>query len=149
LSGWTGGTWTSPDGTVTISNIQVNPSLADSLFQHSEGAIPPTATLSVTAKENASGSSWVKLTIEHFGGEALTLSDIKIIADTSTGTIENVLTSDNFPGITETTLTVGHSITLSYDYEASCVGQTIRVQLIHVPSSQLLYSNAGILVASA
>jgi hypothetical protein len=32
LSGWTGGTWTSPDGTVTISNIHINPSLADSLF---------------------------------------------------------------------------------------------------------------------
>jgi len=35
LSGWTGGTWTSSDGTVTISNIQVNPSLSDSLFEHS------------------------------------------------------------------------------------------------------------------
>ena len=34
LSGWTGGTWTSPDGTITISNIQVNPSLSDSLFEH-------------------------------------------------------------------------------------------------------------------
>jgi len=34
LSGWTSGTWTSPDNTVTISNIQVNPSLADSLFEH-------------------------------------------------------------------------------------------------------------------
>jgi hypothetical protein len=33
LSGWAGsGTWTSPDGTVTISNIQVNPTLEDSLF---------------------------------------------------------------------------------------------------------------------
>lgn len=34
LSGWTGGTWTSPDGTVTIRNIIVNPSLSDSLFEH-------------------------------------------------------------------------------------------------------------------
>jgi len=34
LSGWTGGTWTSPDGTVTIHDIIVNPSLDDSLFQH-------------------------------------------------------------------------------------------------------------------
>ncbi len=33
LSDWTGGTWTSPDGTITISDIQVNPVLADSLFQ--------------------------------------------------------------------------------------------------------------------
>jgi len=33
LSGWTGGTWTSPDGTVTISDIVVNPDLSDSLFQ--------------------------------------------------------------------------------------------------------------------
>ena len=33
LSNWTGGTWTSPDGSVTISDIQVNPSLPDSLFQ--------------------------------------------------------------------------------------------------------------------
>jgi len=34
LSGWTSGTYTSPDGTVTISNIQVNPTLDDSLFVH-------------------------------------------------------------------------------------------------------------------
>ena len=34
LSGWTGGTWTSPDGTATVSNIQVNLSLPDSLFEH-------------------------------------------------------------------------------------------------------------------
>jgi len=34
LSGWTGGTYTSPDGTVTIHDIIVNPSLDDSLFQH-------------------------------------------------------------------------------------------------------------------
>jgi hypothetical protein len=34
LSGWTGGTWTSPNGEVTFTNIQVNPSLADSLFVH-------------------------------------------------------------------------------------------------------------------
>jgi hypothetical protein len=33
LSGWTGGTYTSPDGTVTISDIQVNPDLSNSLFQ--------------------------------------------------------------------------------------------------------------------
>jgi len=32
LSNWTGGTWTSPDGSITISDIQVNPSLPDSLF---------------------------------------------------------------------------------------------------------------------
>jgi len=35
LSTWQSGTWTSPDGTVTISNIQVNPTLDDSLFVHS------------------------------------------------------------------------------------------------------------------
>jgi hypothetical protein len=110
------------------------------------GAVTPSATLSVTAAENSPGSTWVTLTIEHNGGEALALSDIEIIAATSTGTVENVLTA--YPGITGT-LTVGHSITLSYDYGASCVGQTIRVQLIHVPSSQILYSNAGVLVASA
>lgn len=34
LDSWMGGTYTSPDGTVTISNIQVNPSLDDSLFTH-------------------------------------------------------------------------------------------------------------------
>jgi hypothetical protein len=34
LSEWTSGTYTSPDGTVTISNVQVNPTLADSLFEH-------------------------------------------------------------------------------------------------------------------
>jgi len=34
LSGWTGGTYTSPDGSVTISDIQVNPTLDDSLFVH-------------------------------------------------------------------------------------------------------------------
>lgn len=33
LSDWASGTWTSPDGTITISDIQVNPVLADSLFQ--------------------------------------------------------------------------------------------------------------------
>jgi hypothetical protein len=35
LSGWTGGTYTSPDGTVTIHDIIVNPTLDDSLFVHS------------------------------------------------------------------------------------------------------------------
>ncbi len=34
LSAWTSGTYTSPDGSVTISDIQVNPSLDDSLFVH-------------------------------------------------------------------------------------------------------------------
>ena len=35
LSSWNGeGTWTSPDGTYTISNLQVNPVLDDSLFVH-------------------------------------------------------------------------------------------------------------------
>lgn len=34
LSGWTGGTWTSPDGTVTIRDVILNPSLSDSLFEH-------------------------------------------------------------------------------------------------------------------
>jgi len=33
LAGWTSGTYTSPDGSVTISNVQVNPTLADSLFE--------------------------------------------------------------------------------------------------------------------
>ena len=35
LSGWTGGSWTSSDGSVTINDVQVNPSLSDSLFEHS------------------------------------------------------------------------------------------------------------------
>lgn len=34
LSGWTGGSWTSSDGSVTIGNVQVNPSLSDSVFEH-------------------------------------------------------------------------------------------------------------------
>jgi hypothetical protein len=34
LVGWSGGSWTSPDGSTTISNIKVNPSLSDSLFEH-------------------------------------------------------------------------------------------------------------------
>jgi hypothetical protein len=36
LSGWTGGTYTSPDGTVTIHDIILNPVLDDSLFIHTE-----------------------------------------------------------------------------------------------------------------
>jgi hypothetical protein len=38
LSGWTGGTWQSSDGTITISNIQVNPSLSESMFTGGGGA---------------------------------------------------------------------------------------------------------------
>jgi hypothetical protein len=34
LVDWSNGSWTSPDGSTTISNIQVNPSLSDSLFEH-------------------------------------------------------------------------------------------------------------------
>ncbi|MFN4133704.1 MAG: hypothetical protein ACK4GQ_04990 [Candidatus Hadarchaeales archaeon] len=33
LAEWKGGTWTSPDGKITIRDIVVNPSLPDSLFQ--------------------------------------------------------------------------------------------------------------------
>lgn len=113
------------------------------------GAVPPSATLNVTAKENSSGSTLVKLTIEHTGGNPLTLSDIKIIANTNIGTIENTLINANFSEITETTLDVGHSIVLTYDYGAACQGNSIRVQLIHVPSNQKIYDRSGISVGSA
>lgn len=107
------------------------------------GAIPPSATLNVTAKDN--GNGFLKLTIEHSGGSSLTLSDIKIIVSKSDGTpiAENILTA--FPDITGT-LTVAHSITIYVPYGGPSKGTSVRVQLVHIPSNQKIYDRSGISV---
>ena len=110
-------------------------------------AIPPSATLSITAAENAENTSRVNLTIEHGGGSALALNDIKLIAST-TGT--NYESEPLYPNLTgQTSLTTSQTVTLSYPYGAPCAGQTIRVQLVHIPSNQKIFDRSGILVASA
>jgi flagellin-like protein len=110
------------------------------------GAVPPTPTLSITAQENADGQR-INLTIAHGGGDALTLSDIELIAedenaeDTTQGTLGSG------------TLSVGHSITVSYPYTDAAittpvpVGEMISVKLIHTPSSQQIY-DLDVLVAA-
>lgn len=96
------------------------------------GAVPPLVMLTVTAKESSPGSTWVVLTIEHVGGIALTLSDTKVIANTSTGTTENVLGDG--------TLTVDQNTSFTYNYGVACKGESITVTLIDIPSNQMIYT---------
>jgi len=108
------------------------------------GAVPPSATLNVTAKFNSDDNT-VTLTITHQGGDSLVVSDLRLIADSSTASLYDKdldLDNDNI-----TTLTVGHSYPLdNFDAGGATSGSTISVKLIHKPSKQLIYSKSNVLL---
>lgn len=103
------------------------------------GAIPPSTILDVTA-ENVGDT--IALTIEHHGGDSLSIADIRLIADNSATTQYEADLEDL---TAETSLTVGHSIGVSYPADLD-TGDTITVRLIHLPSSQMIYNRTNVLV---
>ena len=108
------------------------------------GAVPPSATLNVTAKFNSDDNT-VTLTITHQGGDSLVVSDLRLIADKGTTSLYDAdlnLDNDNI-----TTLTVGHSYPLdNFDAGGATSGSTISVKLIHKPSNQQIYSKSNVSV---
>jgi len=83
----------------------------------------------------------VVLTITNPPGRALTLSDIKVIADTSTGTMENILGTGTLAG--------GQSTSFTYNYGVACEGNSITVQLILLPDNIMTYYSSGTFVGPA
>jgi len=105
------------------------------------GAVPPSATLNVTAKFNSADNT-VTLTITHNGGDSLVASDIRLIADDGDAEpYEEKLNDMGAPA----TLTVGHSYELeNYNITDLGTGATISVKLIHIPSNQQIYSKSNV-----
>jgi flagellin-like protein len=107
---------------------------------------PPSVMLTVKAEN--SGANGVTLTIEHNGGDDLTLTDLKVQASNENGamtTLENVSIVGG-----GTTLTVGGKATGTYTYgSVSPINAVITVYVIHNPSKQKLFSSTSITVQQA
>jgi len=99
---------------------------------------PPSVMLTVTAR--AYGDV-VTLTISHYGGDDLNISDLGVQASDSTGTMENATLAPS-----SGTLSIGGTITATYTYGANPSGKVITVFIIYNPSNQLLFSSSSILV---
>jgi flagellin-like protein len=105
---------------------------------------PPSVMLTVGAKGDNQGK--VTLTISHNGGDDLTVTDLKIQAENSDGSMYTI-PLDNFSKKTGT-LSVGDTMTATYIWnsENSATGQVIQVFVIHNPSKQKLFSSSAITV---
>jgi flagellin-like protein len=108
---------------------------------------PPSVMLTVGAKGNTENGD-ITLTISHNGGDDLNITDLKVQAEQSNGTmftigIDNLSKSG--------TLSVGDTMTATYTWNvennASATGQVIQVFVIHNPSKQKLFSSTSITVA--
>jgi FlaG/FlaF family flagellin (archaellin) len=102
---------------------------------------PPSAMLTVTAKENT--ATLVKITIYHEGGDDLTFSDLEVQASDQNGTMQIVTMTLTGTG---TTLRVGGKATGIYDYGDDATGKAITVYIIHTPSNQKMFSSSGVVV---
>jgi hypothetical protein len=134
----------SPDVTGQVVTVYIihNPShqkIFSSTTIAVQGPTPLSAMLSVTAKDN--GDNIVVITISHEGGDDLVISDLKIMASDNNGTME---TATKIPS--SGTLSVGGTMTAYYNYGADSSDAVITVWVIHVPSSQKLFSSSYIVV---
>jgi hypothetical protein len=101
---------------------------------------PPSAMLTVTAKENAGGG--YDLTLSHEGGDDLVASDLEIQASSSATTMQTGLTFTTTLG----TFRVGDRVTIHCTYSGSSAGKAVTVYIIHKPSKQKMFSSSSVVV---
>jgi flagellin-like protein len=100
---------------------------------------PPSVMLTVTAKATDNN---VTLSISHNGGDDLNISDLKIQGENKDGVMVTITNLNPSTG----TLSVGGTMTATYNYGVPASGQVIQVFVIHNPSKQKLFSSSSITV---
>jgi parallel beta-helix repeat protein len=97
----------------------------------------PLALLALTA--HASGNN-VVLTIEHDGGDYLSIADLTVQGINENGVMVTATISQSG------TFSIGMTIIATYAYGANPSGKVITVYVIHNPTGQRMFSSASVLV---